>query len=678
MKRKMKFAARKYNRNLSGVHQSTLGFGQLLPAFACEQVIGDSVTIKPTLFARSAPQVLPNMASLSVSNRAFFCPFSNVWRFYNDFLQGNPVSWSSDQPKEPIVSVPWISQYDFMYIITDGFNSNVSETGLYGFATLVDATSDGVASQSDYDFYCYVFANDESLDVRPYRYYKLTAQGKQVLKIFHALDYNFDMVIPYAGTAPDLVANHDVNKLSALPLLCFLKVVLDYYLPSNLRPSSYLDNLFYHVNNELYQDPHPSASIIAQALTDVMLYHDSNYFTSQWLLPNEPAPNLSMFGQLQANTFDIQLGDYDDLDNVKGNVNEPSASSNTTDSYSQVGIAGTVGGNSAAHPAGVASQVSQSTYNSRNITFDQIKIINQLRAFIMRNNLVGSLPLQRLFARFGVKVPELQLRMSQYFGNYDVNVISQAVVSTNGNDGEDNSLGDLAGMSYVNQKDNHTFKFSCSENGYSFVISSLDVPSMYVSGINRSLRHLKPFSFYTPEFDDSIMQATRGSEIVGRMLHTSYENLRGLRSALNLADDQIFGYTKRYAEFKYGRSRITGDYVMKRLRNPIIGYVLPRNAYDEDTYLSDYETMAPGEFRTANHVKDFYYSEFNPITIQSESDAVQFNRIYRDLLGEADPFMMDYTFDVQVFGNVKNSELDEFIAGDGDSFEFEINGGHMN
>ena len=678
MKRKMKFAARKYNRNLSGVHQSTLGFGQLLPAFACEQVIGDSVTIKPNLFARSAPQVLPNMASLSVSNRAFFCPFSNVWRYYNDFLQGNPVSWASDQPKEPILSVPWISQYDFMYIITDGFNSTLNETGLYGFATLVDSTSESVVSQSDYDFYCYVFANDTGLDVRPYRYYKLTRQGKQVLKIFHALDYNFDMVVPYTGTAPDLYADHSINQLSALPLLCFLKVVLDYYLPSNLRPSSYLDNLFYHVNNELYQDPHPSASIIAQAFTDVMLYHDSNYFTSQWLLPNEPAPNLSMFGQLQANTFDIELGDYMSHDTETGNINEPAASNNNRDIYSQTGIAGNVGGNSLAHPSNVTSLVNSSIQNSRNITYDQIKIINQLRAFIMRNNLVGSLPLQRLFARFGVKVPELQLRMSQYFGNYDVNVTSQAVVSTNGNGGEDNSLGDLAGMSYVNQKDNHTFKFSCNENGYSFVISSLDVPSMYVSGINRSLRHLKPFSFYTPEFDDSIMQATRGSEIVGRLLGVGYSDIYNLRSALNLGDDQIFGYTKRYAEFKYGRSRITGDYVLKRLRNPIIGYVLPRNAYDEDTYLADYESMTPADFRSADHEKDFYYSQFNPITIQSESDTVQFNRIYRDLLGEADPFMMDYTFDVQVFGNVKNSELDEFIAGDGDSFEFEMNGGHIN
>lgn len=672
MKRKMNFAARKYNRNLSGVHQSTLGFGQLLPAFACEQVIGDSVTIKPNLFARSAPQVLPNMASLSVSNRAFFCPFSNVWRYYNDFLQGNPVSWASDQPKEPIVSVPWISQYDFMYIITDGFNATLNETGLYGFATLVDSTSESVASQSDYDFYCYVFANDTSIDVRPYRYYKLTRQGKQVLKIFHALDYNFDMVVPYIiGSGTSQVADYTVNKLSALPLLCFLKVVLDYYLPSNLRPSSYLDNLFYHVNNELYQDPHPSASIIAQAFTDVMLYHDSNYFTSQWLLPNEPAPNISMFGSLSANVFDISEDDYNSgFTESSGFVGSPHAVNNNSQNFASSDSQGTIGAN---------TYVTNNDKNySRNITFDQIKIINQLRSFIMRNNLVGSLPLQRLFARFGVKVPELQLRMSQYFGNYDVNVTSQAVVSTNGNDGVDNSLGDLAGMSYVNQKDNHTFKFSCNENGYSFVISSLDVPSVYVSGINRSLRHLKPFSFYTPEFDDSIMQATRGSEIVGRMLGVGYSDIYNLRSALNLADDQIFGYTKRYAEFKYGRSRITGDYVMKRLRNPIIGYVLPRNAYDEDTYLADYETMTPAEFRSANHEKDFYYSQFNPITVQSESDTVQFNRIYRDLLGEADPFMMDYTFDVQVFGNVKNSELDEFIAGDGDTFEFEMNGGHMN
>lgn len=669
MKRKMNFASRKYRRNLSGVHQSTLGFGQLLPAFSCEQVIGDQVTIKPNLFARSAPQVLPNMAQLSVSNRAFFCPFSSVWRYYNDFLQGNPVSWASDQPKEPIINVPWISQYDFMYIMTDGFHHNLNSTGIYGIATLVDTTSGSVASQSDYDFYTYVHDDLESYNERPYRYYKLTARGKQVLKIFQALDYNFDFYIPYVDG--NYLPDHEINQLSALPLLCFMKVVLDYYMPSNLRPSSYLDNLFYHVNNELGQDPHVSSAIIALAFQNVILYHDSNYFTSQWLSPTEPAPNLSMFGQLSANGFDISDTDYNSgITEVSGSVSDPNA-------VWLDNLHGTDYVNRGAISANTYANNNDKNY-SHNITFDQIKIINQLRNFIMRNNLVGSLPLQRLFARFGVKVPELQLRMAQYFGNYDVNVTSQAVVSTNGNDGDDNSLGDLAGMSYVNQKDDHTFKFTCSENGYSFVISSFDVPSMYVTGINRSLRHLKPFSFYTPEFDDSIMQATRGDELCGRMLGQSRTQIYNMKSALNLTFDSLFGFTKRYAEFKYGRSRISGDYTMKRLRNPISGYILPRSPYNEDVYLQDYETMTPDEFRDSDHEKDFYYDIFNPITVQTQSDVVQFNRIYRDLLGEADPFMMDYTFDVQVLGSVKNAELDEFISGDGDSFEFEMNGGHLN
>lgn len=652
MKKKMQFASRKYNRNLSGTHYTTLGFGEILPSWSCEQVIGDKVKISPNLFMRSVPQVLPNMANLSISNRAFFCTFSSVWKNYENFLQGNPVSWASDQPKEPIKEVPYITQNDFFRILTNNFQANSV------FCKAVDVSTEAIYAQTPYDFKLNL--PNAGATQRMTYYYELTRKGKQVVKIFHALDYNFDWQLKYVSN--DVLGELDDSEhLSALPLLCFFKVVQDYLVPSNLRPSNYIDNLLFYINNVNTPTFHVSWDVLYLAFQNVVLYHDSNYFTSQWLTPTEPAPNLSMFGTLIANDIDLES---DASERISYTV--PSAVVNNDDGLVQ-----------SANRGNNASATNY-TLTHENINYDQIKVINQLRSFIMRNNLVGSLPIQRLFARFGIKVPELQLQMSQYFGNYDINITTQAVVSTNGNDGSDSSLGDLGGMSYANQKENHTFEFTCTQNGMSFILTSIDVPSMYISGVGRHLYHLTPFSYYTPEFDDSIMQATRGNELMGRLPSMRPSEINSLRNELNLNSDDIFGYIKRYAEYRFGRSRVTGDYVLKNYRNPIQGYILPRNPYDEDRLLDYIEDKADNEVDYEALLQFFYYNTFNPITIQSEDDAIQFGRIYKDIDQLSDPFQIEFTFDVNVFGAVKSNELDEFLSGDGDTFEFEKNGGHLN
>lgn len=666
----MQFASRKYNRNLSGSHYSTLGFGEVLPSWSCEQVIGDSVTIKPHMFLRSFPTYLPNMGNLSVSNRAFFCTYNSVWRYYEEFLQGNPVQFSKVQSYQPLKTTPTISRALFLQILSSNFLDVVGESMNSNVVAVVPVRNqDSTVVSEPYDFVLRVY---NEFDQSPnYVYYRLNNRGKQILKIFQALDYNYNFILPFEDSEGTRI-DYSKDELSALPLLCFFKVMYDYYLPSNLRPSSAINNLLYWVNN-LWRPESPQLDfeLLDVAFREVMLYHDSNYFTSQWLTPTEPAPYLSQFGSLVANDFDVESSDV-----VSTGFNKPSAYHGTEDDLNSILVHSYTNNTENENSDPSLGNLSQRSYN---ITFEQIKVINQLRSFIMRNNLVGSLPIQRLFARFGVKVPELQLQMSQYFGNYDVPIQNDAVVSTNGASNEDGetSLADLGGMSYANQRNDHTFKFTCSQNGMSFVISSIDVPSSYVSGIGRHLYHKTPFSFYTPEFDDSIMQATRGNEVVGRVVGLTHLTETALYQD-NLTEDSIFGYCPRFSELKFGRNRVTGDYNIKTLRQPINGYILPRQVYDEDKWLAKVESSPTASLTAQNFMDLCYYTEFNPIKVQAQSDAVQFNRIYKDITGLTDPFQLEFIFDTQVHGNVKNSELDSFINGDGDIFEFEKNGGHVN
>ena len=375
---------------------------------------------------------------------------------------------------------------------------------------------------------------------------------------------------------------------------------------------------------------------------DYLLYYDNNYFTSQWLYPTKPVDGL--------NNFDIL----------------------TTNTISQQSSGSSSSGIAAVHQE---NQVISSPPYTSQITAEQNIMLQSLRKFIIRNNLVGSRPVQRLFARFGVHVPELQLQMARYCGSGSFDIQNYDVTGTS-----ETNLGKLAGQSTITDNSNKEFSVNCEQFGMVFVLSSIDVPSAYVSGIRRRNLHLKPFDFFTPEFANGTLQATSGRELLGK-LKLMNPNIASTLQSSGLRINDIFGFTERYSEYCQQMDVVSGDYDIPSYRENIDSYILPRRLYDDIKFI---EAVKVNDTASVEDIKPYAYSpalqlghKISPVDVMTQDDCAQFNRIYLDLFGIADPFNIHFHNDVKIHGNVIPSELSQFVAGDGETFETEKNGTHM-
>lgn len=620
-KRKLHVASSKHWRDVSHNHYTTMGFGTLVPTFVDEVEPGAKVKIDLNANLISSQTEQPLQSKLSIINRGFYCPFSNVWKYYNDFMEGNGVfvdASDSSVQRTIFKEVPSITAKMFTQIF---------------IGDVIDYQLTVIADSDNFDF----AVRNDATHGELFDYYRLTKHGKQVLQIFNALGYNYNF------------GDNDETRDSALPLLCFFKVIYDYYIPANLRPSSRIDQALSWLNTA--SPSSTDGSLIVDAMiwywlfADYLLYYDNNYFTSQWLYPTKPVEGINNFDTLITNSISQQTSAEQYLTTQNSPVK---ASNQNINSIGQGGINADI-----------------------NI------MLQSLRKFIIRNNLVGSRPVQRLFARFGVHVPELELQMSRYVGSGSYDLINYDVAGTS-----DSNLGKLAGQSTINRDNSNKFNCNCELYGMVFVLSSIDVPSSPISGIRRRNMHVKPFDFFTPEFANGTLQATSGRELIGKIGLLSSATKTSLQSC-GLRKNDIFGFSERYSEYTQKLDVVSGDYDIPSLNENIDKGILPRKLYDNVDYILDARLKTPTEQEEIS-IKDYAYNEaltwnrkISPVDLMNQSDVAQFNRPYLDILGYADPFRVHFHIDCRIHGNVTPSELSQFVAGDGEVFEVEKNGPHM-
>ena len=85
-------------KNLSMSHYTSLGFGKVIPVASYEVAPKSNFTIKPSVFARTDPQKLPNLGSIRLNMNAFYVPFHLVWKHFENFVVGRK-SWIASGPQ---------------------------------------------------------------------------------------------------------------------------------------------------------------------------------------------------------------------------------------------------------------------------------------------------------------------------------------------------------------------------------------------------------------------------------------------------------------------------------------------------------------------------------------------------------------------------------------------------
>lgn len=159
----------------------------------------------------------------------------------------------------------------------------------------------------------------------------------------------------------------------------------------------------------------------------------------------------------------------------------------------------------------------------------------------------GNRYIEVLRAHFGVISPDARLQRPEYLGGGIIPIQIHSVAQTS--ETNDTPQGNLAGIGLAggNIKVSHSFV----EHGFVFILANVYQDYTYQQGIDRMWSRRSRFDYYWPTLAHLGEQAVLSKEIYADG---------------SSDDDLVFGYQERYAEYRYGISKITG-----KLRSGVTG-----------------------------------------------------------------------------------------------------------
>ena len=179
-------------------------------------------------------------------------------------------------------------------------------------------------------------------------------------------------------------------------------------------------------------------------------------------------------------------------------------------------------------------------------TINSLRQAFQLQKLYERDARGGTRYTEILRSHFGVVSPDSRLQRPEYLGGSESPVIINPVVqqSATGSAGAETPQGNLAAYGLASSTSaKHGFTKSFVEHGIIIGLLNVRADLTYQQGIPRMFSRRTRFDFYWPVLAHLGEQAILNKEIYAQ--GTS-------------ADDDVFGYQERYAEYRYFPSMITG------------------------------------------------------------------------------------------------------------------------
>lgn len=177
-------------------------------------------------------------------------------------------------------------------------------------------------------------------------------------------------------------------------------------------------------------------------------------------------------------------------------------------------------------------------------TINDLRRAMRLQEWLEKNARGGTRYIENILVHFGVRSSDKRLNRPEYITGSKTPVTISEVVNTTGT--EDAPQGNLAGHGVAVTTGKYG-KYFCEEHGYIIGVMSILPKPAYQQGIPKHfLKYTDPFQYYWPSF------AHIGEQ----------EIVQGEIFALGNSDDLdvVFGYTPRYAEYKFMFNRVAGEF----------------------------------------------------------------------------------------------------------------------
>jgi len=176
-------------------------------------------------------------------------------------------------------------------------------------------------------------------------------------------------------------------------------------------------------------------------------------------------------------------------------------------------------------------------------TINQLREAFQIQRLVEKDARTGTRYTEIVKAHFGVTSPDARLQRPEYLGGGSTPVNVTPIEQTSSTDAT-SPQGNLAAMATASIT-NHGFTKSFTEHCVILGLVSVRADLTYQQGLNRCFSRQTRYDFYWPALSHIGEQAVLNKEIYAQ--GTS-------------ADDDVFGYQERYAEYRYKPSMITGKF----------------------------------------------------------------------------------------------------------------------
>lgn len=328
--------------------------------------------------------------------------------------------------------------------------------------------------------------------------------------------------------------NASVNtdtKVNSLPFAAYNKIYNDYYRDQNLVAEvqdtvidgfNYLGD-FNHIQKRAWQhDYFTSALPWTQKGPEATIPLGTTAPVSLIDTPTQPMIVNNLVGNIPESGADIYSGS-----------NPPGKLTNITSSPAYI-----------LDPNG---QLEADLSTAAAASINELRRAFRLQEWLERNARGGSRYIEIIQSHFGVKSSDARLQRPEFLGGSSTPVTISEVLQ-NSESGvastDPTPQGNMAGHG-VSVGQSNNVSYMCEEHGFIIGIMSVMPKSAYQQGIPKVFSKFDKFDYFWPSFANIGEQPILNQELY----HDASDN----------KNDDVFGYTPRYAEYKYIPSTVHGE-----------------------------------------------------------------------------------------------------------------------
>lgn len=309
---------------------------------------------------------------------------------------------------------------------------------------------------------------------------------------------------------------------------------------------------YHEIWNEFYRDENLQTKFDWSDPTDTDFYQtrqrawEKDYFTSAFQQPQKGPPVIMPL----TGDADVTYNTFSTIVTADGSI--------PTETISNLEGSGGAGTDTQNLEAGFPTAANQSVrienidgldLTNAGVTIEDLRRSARLQEWLELAQRGGSRYIELIESMFGVRSSDARLQRPEYLGGGKMPVSVSEVLNTTGIiTGETGApQGDMAGHG-ISVGTTKSFQRSFEEHGYVMGIMSIMPKTGYHQGIHRHWKRFDKFDYYWYQFANLGEQAVPNEE-----LYYDYADATG-------ANDEVFGYQQRYAEYKNACNKVHGDF----------------------------------------------------------------------------------------------------------------------